>query len=88
MSEKRSLTWFQVRHGGRLLRQWSTEETDENGTPVAYIIEVASYMGYDTKGPHYNLAMGGERLVFASLQDAKREASDPGSVEPLKMREP
>jgi anti-anti-sigma factor len=75
-------TWQQVTYNHSGWRQWITEETTDQGLPVAEIIEVGSRAGWAGDGVHYALESGGETTLHGSLDEAMQAVQLPGAVTP------
>jgi len=76
-------TWQQLTHHRSGWRQWLTRESNQEGVPLAEIIEVGPWPGYGTDQAHYLLETTGGTSLYRSLDDAMRAAEDPESVTPL-----
>jgi stage II sporulation protein AA (anti-sigma F factor antagonist) len=75
------LTWRQVTYHTSGWRQWMTEETTDDGGPVAEIIEVGprSVQGRDCV--RYALESGGETTLYESLDEAMQAAEYLGALD-------
>ncbi len=78
--EPKRLTWQQVTYHLSGWRQWMTDQTTNDGGPIAEIIEVGPHGGRGNV--HYALESKGESRLYRSLDEAMRAAELLGSVTP------
>jgi anti-sigma B factor antagonist len=82
MLEPEGLTWHQVTYHTGGWRQWMTEETTQDGKPIAEIIEVGSHGNGLGDKVQYVLESDGVTTPFGSLDEAMRAAELHRSVAP------
>ncbi len=85
--EPRRLTWQQVTYHTSGWRQWMTEQTTNDGRPIAEIIEVGPASGWGSHHVRYALESEGETRLYESLDEAIRAAELLGSVTPQDVAE-
>ena len=85
--ERSRLTWQQVTYHTSGWRQWMTEQTTNDGRPIAEIIEVGPASGWGSHHVRYALESEGETRLYESLDEAIRAAELLGSVTPQDVAE-
>jgi anti-anti-sigma factor len=79
---KQRLTWQQVTYHTSGWRQWMTDQTTNDGRPIAEIIEVGPHSDSASHDVHYALESEGETRLYDSLDEAIRAAELLASVTP------
>jgi anti-anti-sigma factor len=80
--ETQPLTWLQVTYHTCGWRQWTTKQTNKDGSPWAEIIEVGSPGAGGSSRVQYALEIDEETTLYESLDEAMRAAEDFGPVAP------
>ncbi len=87
LEPKLRLTWQQVTYHTSGWRQWMTDQTTNDGSPIAEIIEVGPANGWRGHNVHYAPESEGETRLYESLDEAIRAAELFGSVTPQDVGE-
>ncbi len=85
--EPNRLSWQQVTYHTSGWRQWMTDQTTNDGKPIAEIVEVGPHSGWSSHNVQYALESEGETRLYDSLDEAIRAAELLGSVTPQDVAE-